>query len=165
MEDLIDGTESVKDLMSQHVEENLRLATREYVVLDGPREGLKITTVLRPTAGVSSGSFYGYWFGTHAHKVKAAMERACGEGRCRYSISVGAHQATHPAQPQLIDWCVLVAALDPERAAYGGVAELWFPGAAEREAFASDFEDEPWLRIRDTEDYHSFVGSELVAIP
>jgi len=97
----IDGTESVKDLMSQHVEENLRLTTREYVVLDGPREGLKITTVLRPTAGVSSESFYGYWFGTHAHKVKAAMERACGEGRCRYSISVGAHQATHPAQPQL----------------------------------------------------------------
>ena len=64
-----------------------------------------------------------------------------------------------------VHWCALVAALDPERAAYGGVAELWFPGAAEREAFASDFEDEPWLRIRDTEDYHSFVGSELVAIP
>lgn len=130
-----------------------RVFAREYVFIDGPREGKKSIALLKPKPGVTRRAFLDHYFGVHAFDAKNAFAKALpADAKVRYSLSV---------------------VMDPARSEWGAVVELWAPDGKSHAAFQAAMpdvfkartgvpRDDVWDSLR--ERGPGFVGEEVVGI-
>merc|ERR1711869_146853 len=88
----MEGKEATVDALAKAVDTGKgsirRIFAREYVVCDGPREGVKLVSFLKPKPGVTRKQVCEHYLGKHAHDAKKAFELAGLEGKVRYTVNV-----------------------------------------------------------------------------
>lgn len=145
------------DTFHEKVEPYWPWATHEWVFVDGKlpldvptlnapfpctRSGfLKQVSLVAAKPGADLGAMFDHWLDTHAPNVQETMARV---GGFRYAVSLS---------------------IDPERAPYAGMAELYFPDAAAQAAFWNAIEPDGFQAWLDTGATLRFrCGTEMVGI-
>ena len=149
--------EPPRDTFQEKVEPYWPWAAQEYVAIDGDlplapptlnepfpctRSGfLKVTFLVPLKEGVAAEALYRHWLEAHLPNVRESMLAA---GGFRY---------------------VVAHSLDPHRAPFAGMAELYFPDAAAYDAFKAHIKPDGMEEVADpkaTLVFHS--GTEMVGI-
>jgi len=105
---------------------------REYVLIDGPQEGVKTIQKIKPKSGVTRKALFDHYFGKYSHQMKNAIAKALGPDRLRqvrYSVGV---------------------VTDTSKNEWAAVVELWAPDAKAMEAFQKEAPaDSKWESLRE----------------
>lgn len=156
-------TAGASDPLALRTEVIVIFASREYVIMDGPREGFKITYLIRAKPNVPLQKFYDHWLSVHALDTKWAVERACPGKQVRVSMNVALEQArtSTPVEGLEGEW------KSGKGIDWAGVKEMWFPDRESRETFlkftSGPPQDMVWEGTRETGGI--FTGTEVVGIP
>lgn len=104
---------------------------REYVLIDGPQEGVKSTQKIKAKSGVTRKALFDHYFGKYSHQMKNHIAKALGPDRLRQvRYSVGIVTDTNN------EWAAVV--------------ELWAPDAKAMEDFQKEAPaDSKWETLRE----------------
>jgi len=149
------GTKAASDDLVKNTDQEAArpVFCRVYVVCDGPRTGVKLTSLLKPAPGVTRKQVCEHYLGKHSHDAKEALRLAGLEGKARYTVNVVLDVQTGPKA--VSEWCCLAEIFVPDLKAFGafnkGMNDPRGPGTGNN--------DKVWdsLRVRGP----NWMGTEL----
>jgi len=104
---------------------------REYVLIDGPQEGVKSVQKIKTKSGVTRKALFDHYFGKYSHQMKNHIAKALGPDRLRqvrYSVGI----------------------VTDSNSEWAAVVELWAPDAKAMEAFQKEAPaDSKWETLRE----------------
>merc|ERR1712182_155597 len=94
------------DPLAQNTEVIVIAAYREYVVVPGPREGCKMTFLIRRKPNVPLNEFYEGWLSYHAEDTIKTVEIGCPGKKVRIAMSVAVEQqrTSTPVEGRAGEW-------------------------------------------------------------